>query len=86
MRIIKWVIITLFPFFCNAEVSISQEKMQQRTLEALAKFYGLDIIGQETARRVQEKYLPEPVKKYGPFFITWAIMIRDQKIVYRSTF
>ena len=83
----KWIIsvLLLISFNCNAQES-ANDKMEQKTFEAIAKFYKLDIIGQEAIRRVQEQYLPKQLKHYVPYFMTWVIMIKDQKIVYRRSF
>lgn len=83
----KWLIsvLLLISFKCNAD-EYSDQKMQQKTLEAIAKFYNLDIIGQETVRRVQERYLPKIMKPYIPYFGTLLVIVREQKFVYRSSF
>ena len=83
----KWLIsvLLLISFKCNAQ-DYSEQKMQQKTLEAVAKFYKLDIIGQETFRRVQERYLPKFMKPYIPYFGTLAVIVTEQKFVYRRSF
>lgn len=83
----KWIIsvLLLISFNCNAQ-EYSEQKMQQKTLEAVAKFYKLDIIGQEALRRAQEKYLPKSFKVFIPYFGTLTSVMIEQKIVYRSSF
>lgn len=78
------VVLLLLSFQVQAQ-SIN-DKMEQRTLEAIAKFYEVDIIVDETSRRIQEKYLPEYAKPYIPYFGTMLVLIREQKFVYRSSF
>lgn len=65
---------------------IGQDRMQQVTLEAMAKFYGLDVILNEASRRVQEKYVPEQVKPAIPYILVIQEVFINQRFVYRSTF
>lgn len=76
----------------NADVTrqvqgpISQDRMQQVTLEAIARFYGLDIIGQEAVRRIQEKYIPKEMKAIIPYTGLIYAMTVEQRIVFRMEF
>lgn len=83
----KYIISVLLfiSFNCNAQ-EYSEQQMQQKTLEAVAKFYKLDIIGQKVTKEVQEKYLPKSFKPYVPYFMTIVNVVRDQKLIYRREF
>ena len=75
--------ILLFSLVCNAQ-EFSPQQMQQKTAEAIVKFYGLNVIGNEALKRVQQKYLPEELKPAIPYFITLRSLIVSQKFVYRK--
>lgn len=66
--------------------SYTEEQMYRKTGEALAKFYGLDVVGQEAFKRLQEKALPKKYHVYIPYFGTLYSVFVDKKIVFRQEF
>lgn len=83
----KWLIsvLLLISFKCNAQ-EYSEQQMQQKTLQAIAKFYKLDIIGQETVRRIEEKYIPKEMHAVIPYLGVIQVVIIEKRIVYRKNF
>ena len=75
----------LFSIPCFAQ-EYSEQKMYQKTAEAVAKFYGLDVIGEEALRRVQQRVLPEEIKPFIPYFGTLTAVFVNKRIVFRKDF
>ena len=64
----------------------TEDQMYKRTLEAAAKFYGLDVIGEEAFRRLQMKLLPQEYYEYIPYMgVLYSIMV-DKRVTYRLEF
>lgn len=64
----------------------TDEQMYKKTGEAIVKFYGLDVVGQEAFKRLQEKALPKKYHAYIPYFGTLYSVFVDKKIVFRQEF
>lgn len=82
----KTLILTLlFSVPCFAQ-EYSEQKMYRTTGEAIAKFYGLDVIGDEAFRRLQERVLPEEYKQFIPYFGTLTAVFVNKNITFRKDF
>ncbi len=60
--------------------------MVRRTLEATAKFYGLDVIGEEAFRRIQEETLPKEYHPYIPYFGVMYSIFVNKRISFKKDF
>lgn len=64
----------------------TEDQMYKRTLEAAAKFYGLDVVGEEAFRRLQMELLPKEYYGYIPYIGTLYSIFIDKRITYRMEF
>jgi hypothetical protein len=76
--------ILLLSVSVNAQEVFTEQQMYQKTSQAVAKFYGLDVIGSEAARRIQEKYLAKEYQPYVPYFLTLHEILINKRIVFRK--
>ena len=79
------LILSLLTSICNAQ-TYTEEQMQKKTIVAVAKFYGVDALGEEVFRRIQKEILPKQYEKYIPFFGTMYSVIVDKRITYKMEF
>jgi len=79
------LILSLLTSVCNAQ-TYTEEQMQRKTIDAVAKFYGVDSLGEEAFRRIQKKILPKKYEKYIPFFGTMYSVVVDKRITYKMEF
>jgi len=79
------LILSLLTSVCNAQ-TYTEEQMQRKTIDAVAKFYGVDALGEEAFRRIQKEILPKQYEKYIPFFGTMYSVIVDKRITYKMEF
>jgi hypothetical protein len=79
------LILSLLTSICNAQ-TYTEEQMQKKTIDAVAKFYGVDALGEEVFRRIQKEILPKQYEKYIPFFGTMYSVIVDKRITYKMEF
>jgi hypothetical protein len=90
MQYIKKLIViyslVLIPNKAFAQQTYTEEEMYKKTGEALAKFYGLDVIGQEAFRRVQEQIIPKEYHYVIPYFGTFYSIVVDQKFTFKKEF
>jgi hypothetical protein len=79
------ILVLLTSNICYSQ-TYSEDQMRRRTLEAVAKFYGIDTLGEEAFRRLQKMYLPKEYEEYIPFFGTMYSIVVDKRISYKMEF
>ncbi len=79
------ILVLLISNICYSQ-TYSEDQMRRRTLDAIAKFYGIDTLGEEAFRRLQKRYLPKEYEVYIPYFGTMYSIVVDKRISYKMEF